>query len=115
MVNKLPDYNQTFVHIKGTNKILADAIFRLRTLDIYRDPIENPKIQQLTIQKSTAKVVANEMQTFSNDRLHAKQRKTLIVEIKLWSHIIKNRNCFKLVMTSTNGILQKQQYIHGLK
>ena len=40
---ELSDYNLFFVHIKGSNNILVDAISRLKTLDIYRDPLENPK------------------------------------------------------------------------
>ena len=37
------DYNLTFVHIKGTDNILVDAISRLKTRDIYMKPPENPK------------------------------------------------------------------------
>ena len=33
---ELGDYNITFVHIKGSNNILADAISRPKVLDIYR-------------------------------------------------------------------------------
>ena len=40
---QLADYNITFVHIKGSNNILADAISRLKILDIYKDLIEDPK------------------------------------------------------------------------
>ena len=40
---ELADYNVTFVHIKGSNNILADAISRLKTLDICRDLIEDQK------------------------------------------------------------------------
>ena len=40
---ELSDYNITFVHIKGSNNILTDAISRLNALDIYKDPLENKK------------------------------------------------------------------------
>ena len=40
---ELLDYNHIFLYIKGSNNILADAIFRLKTLDIYKDPLEYPK------------------------------------------------------------------------
>ena len=40
---ELTDYNLKFTHIKGSNDILTDAIFRLKTLDKYRDPLEHPK------------------------------------------------------------------------
>ena len=33
---ELTDYDITFIHIKGINKILADAIFKLKMLDIYK-------------------------------------------------------------------------------
>ena len=32
---ELSDYNLNFLHIKGQDNILADAISRLKTLDIY--------------------------------------------------------------------------------
>ena len=40
---ELSDYNLTFIHIKGTENILADTISRLKTLNIYMKPLENPK------------------------------------------------------------------------
>ena len=40
---ELADYNITFVHIKGKNNVLADAISRLQTLNISKKPLENPK------------------------------------------------------------------------
>ena len=36
----LQDYDITIVHIKGKDNILADAISRLRTIDIYEKAIE---------------------------------------------------------------------------
>ena len=40
---ELSDYNLIFIHIKGGNNILADAISRLKTLDIYMIPLDYPK------------------------------------------------------------------------
>ena len=37
----LQEYDMTFVHIKGKDNILADAISRLRTLDIYEKTTES--------------------------------------------------------------------------
>ena len=51
---ELADYNITFVHIKGKNNVLADAISRLKTLNIYI--LENPKAQ---VVNNTQQVVAN--------------------------------------------------------
>ena len=36
----LQEYDITFIHIKGKDTILAGAISRLCTLDIYKDPAE---------------------------------------------------------------------------
>ena len=66
---KLSDYNLTFVHMKGTDNILADAISRLKMLDIYMEPLENPNIAALNnTEKCIAEVVANKLQTLSTHR-----------------------------------------------
>ena len=36
----LQDYDIKFIHIKGKDNILTDAISRLHTLDIYEDLVE---------------------------------------------------------------------------
>ena len=36
----LQEYDIKFIHIKGKDNILADAISRLHTIDIYEDPAE---------------------------------------------------------------------------
>ena len=36
----LQEYDIKFVHIRGKDNILADAISRLHTLDVYEDPAE---------------------------------------------------------------------------
>ena len=40
---ELAEYNITFVQIKGKNNILADAISRLKTLNIYKVPLDTTK------------------------------------------------------------------------
>ena len=40
---ELADYNNMFVHITGKNNTLTDAISKLKILNIYEEPLENPK------------------------------------------------------------------------
>ena len=42
---ELAYYNIMFIHIKGINNVLADTVSRLRKLNIYKEPLENPKAQ----------------------------------------------------------------------
>ena len=61
---ELSDYNLTFVYIKGSNNILADAVSRLKPLNIYKDPLENPKSTATNDrEKCIAEVVKNNIQT----------------------------------------------------
>ena len=46
----LQEYDITFVHIRGKDNILTDAISRLCTIDIYKEAIET---QQLPITQTT--------------------------------------------------------------
>ena len=48
------EYDIKFVHIKGKDNILADAISRLCTINIYEDPTE-AKLQHLPIVQNTGK------------------------------------------------------------
>ena len=41
---ELADCNVMFVHIKGKKNASVDAISMLKTLSIYKEPLENPKI-----------------------------------------------------------------------
>ena len=69
---ELSDYYLTFVHIKGTDNILADSISRLKMLEIYTDPLENPKTAALgNKEKCIAEMVARKIQTLSTDSRHA--------------------------------------------
>ena len=48
---ELADYDITFIHIKGKNNVLADAISRLKMLDIYKEPMRIQKHQQIVTHK----------------------------------------------------------------
>ena len=40
---ELAEYTVTFMHIKGKNNVLVDTISRLKTLNIFKEPLKNPK------------------------------------------------------------------------
>ena len=40
---ELADYNIICMHINDKNNVLADVISRLKTLNIYKEPLEDPK------------------------------------------------------------------------
>ena len=67
----LSDYNLAFVYIKCSNNTLADAISRLKILDIYKDPLENLKTSNTT--NCIAEVVTTNIKTLSIDGLHTKK------------------------------------------
>ena len=52
---ELADYNITFVHIKGKNNVVTDAISWLKMSNIYEEPLENQKAQ---IVNNTQQIVA---------------------------------------------------------
>ena len=71
---ELADYNITLVHIKGSNNILEDVISRLKMLEIYKDPIEDPKLLKASnTQQHIAEVNTSEIHTFSSNVLSAEQ------------------------------------------
>ena len=74
---QLVDYNITFVHIKGKHSILADAISRLKTLNIYKEALENPTAQVVnTSQQVFMEVCATTMHTLSIDMLLMSKSRT---------------------------------------
>ena len=79
------DYNCTFIHIKGSNNILAMQFPDWRD---YKDPLDYPKISD-TVTYS-AEMITTNIQTISVDKLHTKKR-IFIVGIWLHSHIMKTR------------------------
>ena len=113
---KLVDYNTTFVHIKGKNNVLADAISRLKTLNIYIELLENPTTPAVSnTQGYVTEVSANEMPTVSDTMLCTEQKRDIMCK-KLASQLCHSINSsFKSVKMSENGIPQKHQYTHGLK
>ena len=64
----LADYNIMFVHIKGQNNVLADAILGLKPLYIYKEASENAKTQVVM------EICATNMHTISTSMLHTEQK-----------------------------------------
>ena len=48
----LQEYNITFVHIRGKDNILTDAISRLHTINVYKEAIEDKQHHLLESQTS---------------------------------------------------------------
>ena len=108
---KLAGYNITFVHKKGSNNILADGISRLKMLDIYKDPIEDPKKIKVSNIEHITEVDASKKHTLNSNVLHAEQKwDTTCKNLTSQSHYC-SKNTFNTVIISPNGILQKQQYV----
>ena len=69
---ELSDYNLTFIHIKGSNNILADAVSRLKILDIYKELLDHPKASDTIT--CIAVMVSSNIQTLSIDKLCTEQK-----------------------------------------
>ena len=103
---ELSDYNRTFVHIKCTGNILVDAISRLKMLEIYTAPLDNPKAVTLSnTEECTAEVVGNKVQSLSTDRLYAKQKKDTKCRNLAPQLHHKSRKSLNTVMLYTDGLL----------
>ena len=105
---ELAEYNITFIYIKGKNNVLVDAISRLKILNIYKEPMENPKTQAVSsMQEHVMEVHETNIHTLNATMLHACKKL-----VSLLHH--SNKGNFKSVIMSANSILQKQ-HVHGLK
>ena len=106
-------YIVMFIHIKGCKHSLREAICGLMTLDIYKDPLDYP-VTSYTM-TCIAEMATTYKPTFlSVHKLHNKQKDTQCRNGGAQSHH-KNKNTFNPIMISHDGLLQKQQYIHGQK
>ena len=69
---ELSDYNLTFIYIKGSKNILSDAISRLKTLDIYKEPLDNPNTSDTIT--CIAEMVNNDLHShITNKRIPSNQ------------------------------------------
>ena len=62
-----------------------------------------------------AKMVTTSIQTLSVDKIHDEQKKDIHCRHLAAQSHRKNKNSFNVVMISPDCLLQKQQYIHGLR
>ena len=61
---ELEDYNITFVHITGKKNVLVDTISRLKSLNLYKEPLESPKTSVLSnIQENVMEICVTYMHT----------------------------------------------------
>ena len=99
---ELADYKIKLIYIKGKHNILADTISRLKMLNIYKEWLENPKVQAVNnTQQVVTEVCATGMQTISINMLHNEQN---------WDNMCKklaSQNSSKSFTLSADGVLQK--------
>ena len=111
---ELADYNKPFVHIKGSSNILVDAISRLKTLYKQGPNRGAKKLNASEIQHIT-EINTSKMHTLLEKySVQSKSRTLLVKKLALQSHH-GNKNTSNTIIISADDILQKQQYIHGLK
>ena len=72
---ELADYSIKFMHIKCKHNILADAILRLKMLNVCKEPLEKPKEQAVnTVQHVVAEICATSMHSVCIDMLCIEQK-----------------------------------------
>ena len=92
------DYDIKSIHIKGKHNMFADAILRLKTLKIYKEQLENPRVQVVNnMQQVATEVLATSMHMLRIDMLCSDQKwdymsKEIASQLhleelhKLWKH-----------------------------
>ena len=110
------DYNIPHAYIKGKDNVLADAISRLKTLTIYKEILENTKTPVASnTQENVREIHATDKHTISTTMLYIEQKWDIMCR-KLVSQLCHSKkSSFKSVIIIASGILQKHQYLHGLK
>ena len=84
---ELADYNVMFVHIEGKQIILADAIPRLITLNVYKEPLENQKTSVVSnMKENIMEIYATDMHTISAS-MHCTDERLEKTYMKLVSQI----------------------------
>ena len=111
---ELADYNTLFVHIKGKNNVLVDAVSRLKTLIIYKEPLGNPKTPVVSsMQGNLMEICTTDMHTVSTTMLYTDQKCNITCR-KLLSQLHHgNKSSFKSAIMSE--IRSYKKYIHGIK
>ena len=113
---ELVDYNVSFVHIKGRNNILADAISRLKMIDIYNNPIEDPKKKPKASKlQHITEVNISKIDTLDGNVLYDDQMWDITCKKLASQSHHSNKDTYSTVVISANCILQNHQSVHGLK
>ena len=112
----LTDYSITFIYIKGKHNILADAISRLKILNIYKELLGYLQVQVVNnTQYVVTKVCVTSMHTVGTDILWSEQKWDKMCKKQASQIHHSKKNSSKSFTLSADGVLQKHQYIHGLQ
>ena len=106
---ELGDYNIYICPHQSKNNVLLDAISRLKILNIYKEPLENPKIQIVSnTQEIGMEICATRMHIISTSVLHTEQKWDKTCRKLVTKICYSNKSSFKSVIMSASSILQKQ-------
>ena len=93
---ELADYRTMFFNIQDKNNFFANAISRLKTLDIYKEPLENPKTPVVSnMQGHFMEICATNMHTLSTTMLHSEQKWDIICKKLALQLHHSNKSSFK--------------------
>ena len=120
----LQKYDVTFVHTRGKDNILADAISRLCTIDVYENALENKQHHSVCTQDQTyASHKANQIQWLDSATtlLLLNMNTTILQNLQKQDKFCKNKVCKlhtninDMFYLNTNDILKGKVIINNLE